>query len=133
MTDLLTLIDKLEKAEAGSRELDEAVYCQVCKPTDKARKFVTDLLASGAKAQPADAPPYTRSLDAVALLEQFMFPVGLMLQVSVVPQSEYNVRCDVLTLHGGGWRKAFMVGAATEPLARAAALLKALHAKEQAR
>lgn len=119
MTDLQALIDKLEKAEAGSASLDLAL-------SKAAEPYGMHLAAMVLASKP------TTSLDAaIALVERVLPGVGW----EVITGS----RCPGEACF---WARVFADGkvsnktqshALTPSLALCTALLKALHAKEQAR
>ncbi|MEP0316803.1 MAG: hypothetical protein ABJL57_03300 [Hyphomonas sp.] len=124
MTDYTALIERLVK-EGGSRELDWAIWYAVVEKPQHGDKIDKDMARNR-------WPHYTTSLDAETELERRYLPRGLMIQVSVVPNSELRCRADIFARHGGGWRRIpdLMVSGPTECVARLIALLRALSTED---
>lgn len=112
MPDLETLIEKLEKAEAGSRELDRAVYA-ACDKYMYAQRVTTSLDA------------------AVALVELVLPGHEYQLWVDLENKKRFAQVSEAVWDECGD--STLEMSRAGFALALCIALLKALHAKELAR
>ena len=106
------LIARLEKAEAGSRLLDEEMLEAMFDDTSP------NIVAS--------IPPYTASLDAITALIGDMFGAAWRVQRIGMSNSETPPAWATVGATGAGEQ----AWANTPPLALCAALLRALQAKE---
>lgn len=122
MADYNDLIERLEKAMEGSRELDEAVAVAVGVP---ATMTVGDDLIVERRYVPMRCRPYTTSLDAALPL----VPDGWAIQMAVCPENGAVVRTywgPIREKSGGEVR----ARSTTPALALCTAALKARQAKE---